>query len=287
MSLPQLENKPSGKVSLDDEYPTMKPPNSHKFPFRLQKTPSPRNDSYVVTNLMAELAIALNMKIKLENENSHLKLECDRLTKNQMTLERKIIDEKSKCSTALYNLQELLSNKDIEIKRQSANILEESKSYISQISDLKEEINKIKEEHTSTITDMQGKMNQLEEQLTMSKRVNDDLLERVDMLKDKTVKYRNKCKFAVSLLQKMNQVLQYFYHKRTTLSKKCQTESIIYPPVCSRPEPIKPITKSQENFSHDNIISELFFKPNPFTDNIETLFFTHQDFQKNQFSTNG
>lgn len=259
-------------ISNLTDFGAMKLPNSYKFPFKMQKGDFESSDNFVVSNLMAELAIALNTKVKLQSENTQLKLENEQMSKNALVLENKILEEKNKCTAAMNNLQEQLSSKDIMLKEQNVNSLEEIREYLSQINDLKIEITELNERNAEHIKEMEAQTENVKQELYVCKRTNEDLLKCVQALKDKNAKYKNKFTFSVTLLQKMNQILQYIYKKRVVSSKKTQTEVMNLIEETKMNEDIKPAVKKQDVYQ-DNIISELFFKPNPFCENVEQIFF--------------
>lgn len=107
----------------------MKP---HNIEDKLPVNP-PRNDNFIVTNLMAELAISLNDKVKLENENSMLQLELEDKQRKLMQANCKLSEERSKFNEALSKLETEVKNKDLLLQNKEVEKLEDIKEYLSQV----------------------------------------------------------------------------------------------------------------------------------------------------------
>lgn len=260
-------HEPSMKYSA----PPLKPPLGSS-----QEEGIPKSDNFITTNLMAELAIALNNKIKIESENALLKLECDQRNKQEEDFQNKLLQEKTYFHNMFNKLQSDLNKKDIELKERDNRNSEEIKKYLSHINELKIQFEMQNKKNESILMEMQQKLHNIQNEVEALKDVNENLKEKNCGLKEKLRKYRSKFKLAVDLLQRMNSMLQYFYQNRMMISKKCQTETLNLSYEVNGNLPVNTeIPKAQ-----DNILSELFFKPNPFCENLETLFFSRKDVYK-------
>lgn len=94
---------------------------------------SVHNDNYIITNLVAELAIALNDKVRLEGENSLLQIENEEYQKKYLDLETDFTNERNNLGNKVKNLEESVNRYEIEMKEKDISNLEEIKKYLSEV----------------------------------------------------------------------------------------------------------------------------------------------------------
>lgn len=121
------------KIStLMTKFPEVKESPSTIWVNDLQKE-SVHNDNYIITNLVAELAIALNDKVRLEGENSLLQIENEEYQKKYLDLETDFTNERNKLTSKIKQLEESVNRYEFEMKEKDISNLEETKKYLSEV----------------------------------------------------------------------------------------------------------------------------------------------------------
>lgn len=91
------------------------------------------NDNYIITNLVAELAILLNDKIKLEGENSLLQIENEAYKKKLNEIELKLKDDDANASLKIKGLEESIRQQENNSKLVEIDHYQEVKNYLSEV----------------------------------------------------------------------------------------------------------------------------------------------------------
>lgn len=85
---------------------------------------------------------------------------------------------------------------------------------------------KHKETYEINLKHYEEKLHEITKELSEMKDINDQLVQKVQFCKERSQKYKDKFRFSVDLVKKMNQMLEYFYKKKITANKQCQTDYI-------------------------------------------------------------
>ncbi|KAF2896116.1 hypothetical protein ILUMI_10058 [Ignelater luminosus] len=237
------------------------------------KNNGPFEEQRLITDLVAELAIALHSKAVLESENAALKLECQNFKFQIAEYERTSNDEKNRLLENVKESQVRIQEKDMILAKKDVQQLEEQKKHIIEVNELKNayyQQRNLFEKHElelrNTINKLKAETAEINNNYKLCK-------ENVETLQNKYIKYKSKVKYAVGIINTLTSALRRCSKKSAMYNKECQTISHPdknihehYSSCCS--------LHSQCIVETDKIVlAELFFKQHPSSDDIENVFF--------------
>ncbi|KAF5299264.1 hypothetical protein FQA39_LY02437 [Lamprigera yunnana] len=175
----------------------------------------------IIIDLVAELAIVLNEKANLEHENAALKLEKQELSQKLIDVERSIKVETNDMMKNVIESQGKVQEKENTLAKKEIEWLEEQKSYLLEVKDLKLAYYKQKQDFDEKEKDLSKKIAHLKNQLYHDCNI-EDLKAKADNY-TKYTSYKKKVKYAIIIIKELIQELKKYKKIQNVMSKECHT----------------------------------------------------------------
>lgn len=93
----------------------------------------PNRQQYIITDLVAELAITLNDKANLEQERSSLKLDHQELKQKLIDQQRNASEEKARLMSIIKKFEEKIYEKEVSLTKSQNQLLEAQNKYQQEV----------------------------------------------------------------------------------------------------------------------------------------------------------